>query len=541
MMKLYALILSAATALSVSAANHAPADAPLKSRPLAAIAHIKDPALPDIITTPPAGTPHAFSRSGGAYYAMMGNVSTEIFEGIVADFIEGDDGSWYLLNPFSQAETNSYLRLEKTDDHTLTARLPQAITQGNVNNQTIVLYANRMNYTLTSDPGADQEATYIVDTGNNTITFTLTPEGNWAMEGGQQLDTILGLADEKGNWYGYGEFNTIFTPFTDTLLQLPEGLQPEKWAMTYGFDGHFINAAISGSDLYLQGLSTYFPDSWVKATISGSTVTLPSRQYIGIEQAYTHYCYLNGADITPVYNDYYEDYIDTFTPNAEATFNFAPDTRILTAAPSQGLIVNTLGQKIILEVQSFATPTLRPVPADMTPTPATPIITLYEPYDDIYQMGAIEFTLPVTNTDGILLDKSALYYRIYLDDTPLTLTPANYPNLTEPIQLIPYNLECGSDILVMGASHTLFFYTDSFTRLGIQTIYIAPDQTEHPSDIIYTAHLGSLTVPDVTPTVTSTRYYDLSGRPISHPTRGLYIRRTTHSDGTTNTTKIHLP
>lgn len=533
----YTIILAAAAALSAVAQ---PVDGRLNARQLSEISRIKDPNAPQIIFDAPEGTLHSYSRSGGAYYAVMGNVTTQLFEGVVADFIEGTDGFWYLFNPFSQADTHSYLKLEKTDDHTLVARLPQAITQGKVDDKTITLYANRMNYTVTSAPGEEQEGTYLVDKANNTITFTLA-DGKWSMEGGQQIDTILGLADENDNWFGYGEFNTVFTPFTDKLVELPAGLTPEKWGMTNnGYDGHFINAAISGNDIYLQGVSTYFPQSWIKGTIDGTSISFDSHQYIGIEQAYTHYCFFNGADIVPVFNEYYQEYEDTYVTKEKATFTYDPTTRILTSGESDGLSVTTLGEKLILQVQTFANPTIRPIPADMSLTPANPIITLYEPYDPDYEFGGTEFTLPVTNTDGILLDKANIYYRIYLDNEPLTITPADYPSLTESYTLIPYNLDAGSDILVDGANHLFFFYEKDFERFGIQSVYI-DGEAEHPSEIVYAdaASVSAIT-PDAA-TVVSTVYYDLSGRPVANPASGLYIRRATLSDGTHSTTKVALP
>ena len=517
---------SATSAAATSTSLHAPC--------LTAFERIKDPALPDIVTERPEGVQKDYSRSGGAYYAVMGSVSTEIFEGIVAEMIEGDDGFVYLHNPFSQADTGSYLKLERTDGNTLVAHLPQAITQGTVNSQTITLYANRMNYTVTSAPGQDQEGTYLVDSDNNTITYTLT-DGKWVMEGGEQIDTILGLADAAGNWYGYGEFNTVFTPFTDTLTELPSGLEPRKWAMTYGYDGHFINAAISGSDIYLQGLSTYFPDSWVKGTVSGESVTIPSRQYIGIEKAYTHYCYFNGAEVIPVYNEYLWDYVDTFTPKEDVVMAYDPETSVMTT--DEGMVVTTLGERIVLEVEGFARPTLRPVTDNMSLTPANPIITLYEPYDPDYGFGAIEFILPVTNTEGILLDKANLTYRLYLDNTPFTFTPADYPFLSSDMELVPYTFEGETDILVMGASHTVFFYCSDYSRMGVQTVY----DSGNTSAIVYTDSEGGISAPATdTPAAVSTEYFDLLGRPVASPTSGLFIRRTTLSDGSVKVSKALL-
>ena len=38
--------------------------------------------------------------------------------------------------------------------------------------------------------------------------------------------------------------------------------------------------AIDGTDIYIQGLAHWFPQAWVKGTISGSTVTVPTYQYL---------------------------------------------------------------------------------------------------------------------------------------------------------------------------------------------------------------------------------------------------------------------
>ena len=89
----YTILLAAVAAFSAVAQ---PVDVRLNARQLSDISRIKDPSAPQIIFDAPEGTLHPYSRSGGAYYAVMGNVSTQLFEGVVADFIEGTDGFWYL-------------------------------------------------------------------------------------------------------------------------------------------------------------------------------------------------------------------------------------------------------------------------------------------------------------------------------------------------------------------------------------------------------------------------------------------------------------
>ena len=45
-----------------------------------------------------------------------------------------------------------------------------------------------------------------------------------------------------------------------------------------------MGVIIDGNDIYLQGLAYYFKEAWVKGTISGSKVTIPSGQLLGTDQ-----------------------------------------------------------------------------------------------------------------------------------------------------------------------------------------------------------------------------------------------------------------
>ena len=42
--------------------------------------------------------------------------------------------------------------------------------------------------------------------------------------------------------------------------------------------------AFAGNEVYIQGLAYYFPDAWIKGTISGSTATFPSGQFVGEDE-----------------------------------------------------------------------------------------------------------------------------------------------------------------------------------------------------------------------------------------------------------------
>ena len=83
-----------------------------------------------------------------------------------------------------------------------------------------------------------------------------------------------------------------------SLVEPPLGKEAEEWYIT---DGHFvmkdeegnqidaadqwlsIGVIIDGNDIYIQGLPYYFDEAWVKGTISGSTVTIPTGQLVGTD------------------------------------------------------------------------------------------------------------------------------------------------------------------------------------------------------------------------------------------------------------------
>ena len=78
----------------------------------------------------------------------------------------------------------------------------------------------------------------------------------------------------------------------EDLVTVPDGVTIETdWTIngTYNTSqgGNSIEEATSvafdGNDVYIQGLAYYFPDAWVKGTISGTTATFPC-QYVGTDE-----------------------------------------------------------------------------------------------------------------------------------------------------------------------------------------------------------------------------------------------------------------
>ena len=77
------------------------------------------------------------------------------------------------------------------------------------------------------------------------------------------------------------------------LVALPDGVVPESWTLegTYSSSSNSddvvksVGVAFDGTDIYVQGLAYYFPESWIKGSIDEETgtATFPTGQFVGVD------------------------------------------------------------------------------------------------------------------------------------------------------------------------------------------------------------------------------------------------------------------
>lgn len=90
-----------------------------------------------------------------------------------------------------------------------------------------------------------------------------------------------------------------------TLVELPAGAEPQTWyfngtAIDGVFGGNYertndeVEVAFVGNEVYLRDIFSYLPDSWIKGTINGTSVTFQCPQYLGSYQEAP--CYAYGFD-----------------------------------------------------------------------------------------------------------------------------------------------------------------------------------------------------------------------------------------------------
>ncbi len=428
----------------------------------------KAPSRVDVITNQPEGELKTYKRSGGAMYNFWGYLFTANQDGGAMQMVFANDGKTvYLQDPISQAIAGTWVKAELSDDgKTLTMPL----------NQFIIFY-DEMGYGLMTawvDVTTDEDG-YIVATPNPDIkeaTFTIGDDGTISLVGSSgNVDTFEGsgiglIYDDDLSWAGYVDWESVYTPFDATPVELPDGASLEDFSMSYvdGYGnpgGQMIKVAMMNNDVYVQGFSSYVPNGVMKGTISGDKVLFPSDQYIGIGNS--RFMSMMGLD-------------DDYMILDNLVFDYDAATRTMSASDILAVVAG-------LDVQEeYHQPVLAPY-TDHAATPANPSVIDFVDQGELGGYNYGSFNVPTVDTEGNFINPNDLYYRIYFDDDELfTFGPDEYPYVTEFMTDVPYSYTEGYDFGVGGA--TVYFYETGFQRVGVQSVFRGGGE-EHVSDIVY--------------------------------------------------------
>ena len=114
--------------------------------------------------------------------------------------------------------------------------------------------------------------------------------------------------DDDNSWTGCAidgmtlTINNEYTPPSTELVVLPESAEVQEWyAVGVGTQAvpETVKVTFVDNDIYIGDLSGLFPDTWIKGTIDGSTVTFPSYQYVGDMYDYHIWAMGFGYDSAP--------------------------------------------------------------------------------------------------------------------------------------------------------------------------------------------------------------------------------------------------
>lgn len=231
-----------------------------------------------IIINPPAGQVKYYKRSGKSYYYdanwnfYQGNQNGHV------EIVETGDGEIYVKDILAYYAKNSWVKGTKVGN-IITIPVGQPLT-----------FDTEYSLTLHLGWGTTENNWAMLDTQN--ITFNVNDDVITLQ--GSDADTYIGSFWGGGynSFSGWGDYNTVwtldpsYTPASRELVVPPSGLDVANWYCegTFYQGENFvrsISVALDDNDIYLKGVFTSFPDSWIKGVIDGNTVTFAKNQFLG--------------------------------------------------------------------------------------------------------------------------------------------------------------------------------------------------------------------------------------------------------------------
>lgn len=448
----------------------------------------------------------------------------------------------YISDPITMMPMGSYVRGAVEGDK-ITVALPQTLYVEEEEYNGVVYTAE---YTLDLVHYIDFDGFdyYMPGEGSSEITYTIGQDGTVTLDtlpDGAMLG-LVGIEDGEAMWVGFAENAATYTPVGDEDFD-PTALPGVEYSyITYGYDtpqthapdfGYKVKFADHGNDVYISGFCLDEPRWWFKGHRDGNRITVDNNQKMGtLLGVYT--VSLMFGTVDPEATGGY-----SLLPD-DAQFVFEYDTDMnayVTATPDVVMFVNALPNQIYY-LTKIENPTLLYQP-EAKGAPCDPWNLVYNArWIDEDGYAVFDVNLPIVSTDGVLLDRANMYYQIYIDGDLETFEDYGLAETTD----IPYNHD-GREIVSqrLNTNHEMLIFFRGYDKLGIKLFNVCDGITYESNVVEVEVREGEITtgVREITAEEVSTReLYDLSGVRVVNPGKGIYVKKTTMSDGTVITSKV---
>ena len=266
--------------------------------------------------------------------------------------------------------------------------------------------------------------------------------------------------------YWYKPTFSKTAPSDTQLVVLPEGVVAEEWVITYNNNmdvpsSGALKLGFDGTDVYLQGLNSFLPESWIKGKLEGTTVTFAGKQYFGFYQ-----------------DSPYSGY-DMFLQEEDVVFAYDSEAGKMTAENAEITIYTSTLLKGDIYKNAVITKVI-----ETAVVPAAPTIS------QIYDSSTgpvVMFTVPTLDIEGNGLAASKLSFQLLSDVeeeiSPVIFDPSDYSGLTEAMSIFPYGF---TDKVELFPTYMYLKQGDynKWNKIGIQSIYAGGGE-ENKSEIFW--------------------------------------------------------
>jgi len=496
-----------------------------------------------VITEQPDGRAEEYDLHYSGFFVNLDKIDWVEDNVAQTEVVMNEAGEIYFkdLNPF--IATGSYVRGDFDDEGNIVVQFPQTVLYDDDPDYGV----SWIDYNIVYSSDIDEEMPVgVTDPEKNRLTFVVQADGSLIMAPLEEGYSFSGLM------YAEGMEDGMWMAFSVTELTLSEqaqepGLTPPEEAETklysfitlgYGASagsepdfGYRVKFATFGDDVYIGGLSYDLPDAWVLGHRDGNKITLANGQDMGTLSVYN--AHLDFGKFDPRAQGGYS----LLPADTECVFNISEDGNTISLDdPKMVLFINTLNNGEIKYLQKIedAKFLYQPEPKG---TPRNPCNLIYQERYTGENFDVLDFNLPLISTDGILLERENMYYRLFVDGEQLEILDVDFDSGIDMWD-IPYDFD--RYLIVsnrMNTSHELGIRIQGYDTLGVQSINVY-DGEVYESEIV-TIDITGAGVKGIDASeaeVEAVSYYDFSGRKVASPT-GLTIKRSVMSDGSVRFSK----
>lgn len=459
------------------------------------------------------------------YYGMF-------FEdfGLAAEIVYGEDNSVYFADIISDLPYNTYVKGTLEDD-IITMELPQTI---------IYSEAQDIGYLLSLVKYDDTIQDYVACEGN--VEFVVFEDGTISLDlpGNINGSYGLGVIDNYGEYMFICNTSQVYTPFDIPVNVLPEGVETETYYFIDANYGSSVEVGFDDDHLYLLGLyNDIKPTVPIIADLNGSQATITQDQLLGSLVGY--FIVTKCAEKTA------EGFV-LADETAMTILNVDRENKVITYAESSPFLVINADLYTLFYVALYQDFLLKPQ-TTFSGIPKNPVnLTFNDEYLIMFGYYSFLFDIPnISTEDNVLVDED-LYYRVFLNGKLCEFEESGdqYVGIDLTSE-IPYLFSNGNDLFYnYGAQREVGFYTDDIKTLGVQSIY--KYQGDITESAIVTLDLETGEVSESSPEsgintvgandISKTEYFDLTGRKVTNPGEGFFIKRSILSNGKVITNKV---
>lgn len=498
----------------------------------------------EVITEAPEGMAMNYEVTYSGFYYMYDHF--EYVENFTApsEVIFAYDGYVYIKDLFSMVTADSYFRGEYMDDGSIEFKFPQTMYAESDPDYGVSWY----DLTLVHSSNLEEQIPEPV-TENNSIVFSVNyedysmemnplPEGTsvsafvngtmWCGFSETAISLKIGGADKEGVVLPDGVETTPFSYIYDSSLF---GFVPLDGKPDFGYR---VNVGFDGDDVYMGGVFIDAPNSWIKGRKEGNKLIFPEKQYVGTMSGVLDFYLMFGKWTSEEHED-----LELMPEGTEMVFEYDEESGTIKATDKDVIMLMNASEEEVYALQFVEDPVYiyQPVAS------GAPMAPWGLKYEQGKSYGRFDINLPNITEDGVLLYPENMYYNVYLDGQLLTFYADENSDFTEDTANIPYTLNKTSIVRVKYASwHEMIVSAVGFETIGVQSVNVWEGVTYCSPITTLNIKTGEVTtgVEQISSEATgdaSVTYYDLSGRKVANPAKGIYVVSKTFSDGTVKVAK----